>query len=107
MRGILGDILPNFSEEDTRLLVNSLDFVGLNHYTTRFISHAKESNEECHFYKVQAVERVGITLRTDICIELMTACFFLMVMLFDLQKRMKEGKLSEKRSLSHKNICTR
>ncbi|KAI4342865.1 hypothetical protein MLD38_027432 [Melastoma candidum] len=58
MREILGDLLPSFSEEETTLLRNSVDFVGLNHYTSRFIAHAKESTEECHFYKVQAMERV-------------------------------------------------
>nr|AIA95346.1 Glyco_hydro_1 [uncultured bacterium] len=36
----LGDKLPKFSDAHKELLRNSLDFVGLNHYTTRFIAHA-------------------------------------------------------------------
>ncbi|KAK6156426.1 hypothetical protein DH2020_010674 [Rehmannia glutinosa] len=35
MREKLGDCLPKFSERDKELLKNSVDFIGLNHYTTR------------------------------------------------------------------------
>lgn len=59
MREKLGDRLPEFSEEDIELLRNSVDFVGLNHYTTRFIAHANESPEESDFYKAQQMERFG------------------------------------------------
>lgn len=55
----VGDQLPKFSEEDKKLLVNSLDFVGLNHYTSRLISHATECTEESHFYRAQATNRIG------------------------------------------------
>ncbi|EXC24933.1 Beta-glucosidase 42 [Morus notabilis] len=58
MREKLGHRLPKFTEEEKELLTNSLDFVGLNHYTTRFISHVKESPEEGDFYKAQTMERI-------------------------------------------------
>ncbi|OIW04874.1 hypothetical protein TanjilG_14305 [Lupinus angustifolius] len=58
MRERLGDQLPKFSEEDKKFLLNSLDFIGLNHYTTRFISHVAESTEESHYYKAQGMERI-------------------------------------------------
>ncbi|KAI4323457.1 hypothetical protein L6164_023060 [Bauhinia variegata] len=58
MRERLGDQLPKFSEEEKMLLLNSLDFIGVNHYTTRFISHTTECTEENHFYKVQQMERI-------------------------------------------------
>ncbi|KAF7836094.1 beta-glucosidase 42 [Senna tora] len=58
MRERVGDQLPKFSEEDRKLLANSLDFIGLNHYTSRLISHVTECSEESHFYKVQAMERI-------------------------------------------------
>ncbi|KAF5741574.1 beta-glucosidase 42 [Tripterygium wilfordii] len=58
MREQLGDKLPKFSQEDKELLRNSIDFVGLNHYTTRFIAHATESPEEFSFYKAQQMERI-------------------------------------------------
>lgn len=55
----LGDRLPKFSEEQIALLMNSVDFVGLNHYTSRFIAH-NESSVEHDFYKDQKLERIGI-----------------------------------------------
>lgn len=58
MRERLGDQLPKFSEEDKKLLLNALDFIGLNHYTSRFISHVTECTEENHYYKVQEMERI-------------------------------------------------
>lgn len=38
MRKILGDRLPSFTPDEIALLNGSLDFVGVNHYTSRFIS---------------------------------------------------------------------
>ncbi|KAL6228434.1 hypothetical protein ACLB2K_002384 [Fragaria x ananassa] len=58
MRERLGDRLPIFSKEDKDLLKNSLDFVGLNHYTSRFIAHVKDSPEQGDFYKAQEMERI-------------------------------------------------
>ncbi|MBA0702426.1 hypothetical protein Goari_020326 [Gossypium aridum] len=55
----LGDRLPKFSEEEKKLLLNSLDFLGLNHYTSRLISHATSCSEESYFYKAQEMERIG------------------------------------------------
>ncbi|TYJ46567.1 hypothetical protein E1A91_A02G128700v1 [Gossypium mustelinum] len=54
----LGDRLPKFSEEEKKLLLNSLDFLGLNHYTSRFITHATSCSEESYFYKAQEMERI-------------------------------------------------
>jgi len=54
MRERLGDRLPKFSEEEKELIRNSIDFVGLNHYT--------DSLEEGDFYKAQEMERFGKTL---------------------------------------------
>lgn len=59
MRKALGDRLPKFSEEDKELLRNSIDFVGLNHYSSRFIIHVTDSPEECYYYKAQEIGRVG------------------------------------------------
>ncbi|KAJ7949236.1 Beta-glucosidase [Quillaja saponaria] len=58
MRERIGDQLPKFSEEDKELLRNSLDFIGLNHYTSRFISHVADCDVESHFYKAQEMERI-------------------------------------------------
>jgi len=37
MRLYVGDRLPTFSSDETALLQNSYDFIGLNHYTSRFV----------------------------------------------------------------------
>ncbi|CAL5364751.1 unnamed protein product [Camellia sinensis] len=58
MREILGNRLPKFSQKDKELLRNSVDFIGLNHYTSRFIAHTKNHGENC-FYKAQEVERIA------------------------------------------------
>ncbi|XP_020963966.1 beta-glucosidase 42 [Arachis ipaensis] len=58
MRERLGDQLPKFSEEDKKLLLNSMDFIGLNHYTTRFITYVTDSNKESRYYGAQEIERI-------------------------------------------------
>ncbi|XP_023884565.1 beta-glucosidase 42 isoform X1 [Quercus suber] len=58
MQERLGDRLPKFSVEEKDLLRNSIDFVGLNHYTSRFIAHVPDSPEEGDFYKAQQMERI-------------------------------------------------
>ncbi|CAA0814521.1 Beta-glucosidase 42 [Striga hermonthica] len=60
MREKLGDCLPKFSERDKNLLKNSTDFVGLNHYTTRYVRHAvKNDLEDSDYNKVQEAERIA------------------------------------------------
>lgn len=59
MREKVGDCLPKFSERDKELLKNSVDFIGLNHYTSRFVRHATNDLEENDFYRVQEAERIG------------------------------------------------
>ncbi|XP_052198187.1 beta-glucosidase 42 isoform X2 [Diospyros lotus] len=58
MRAIVGQHLPKFSQKDKELLRNSLDFVGLNHYTSRFIAHST-SQEENDFYRAQELDRIA------------------------------------------------
>ncbi|XVF30225.1 hypothetical protein REPUB_Repub16aG0039200 [Reevesia pubescens] len=58
MREKLGDWLPKFSQEEKQLLINAFDFLGLNHYTSRFISHVTNGSEESFFYKAQEMERI-------------------------------------------------
>ncbi|PIA29605.1 hypothetical protein AQUCO_05800026v1 [Aquilegia coerulea] len=58
MRERLGDRLPKFSDEEKKLLRNSVDFVGLNHYTTRFIAHVMRNHDHNDFYQEQQIERI-------------------------------------------------
>ncbi|XP_022144517.1 beta-glucosidase 42 [Momordica charantia] len=58
MREQLGDNLPKFTEEEKELIMNSVDFVGLNHYTSRFIADVAESPDQGDFYKAQKMARL-------------------------------------------------
>ncbi|KAF6164638.1 hypothetical protein GIB67_032866 [Kingdonia uniflora] len=58
MRKRLGNRLPKFSEKDKEILKNSADFVGLNHYTSRFIAHITTNPEHNDFYEAQQIERI-------------------------------------------------
>lgn len=59
MRERLGDRLPKFTQEDRELLKNSLNFVGLNHYTSRLIAHVDSHSGEGDYFKAQEMERIG------------------------------------------------
>jgi beta-glucosidase len=39
MKELVGDRLPEFSEEEKQLLENSADFFGLNHYTSIYATN--------------------------------------------------------------------
>ncbi|CAM8965918.1 unnamed protein product [Rhodiola kirilowii] len=58
MREVLGDRLPEFTLDEKELVRNSTDFVGLNHYTSRFISHGGSEAEENEFYRSQDMTRI-------------------------------------------------
>ncbi|KAL0903737.1 hypothetical protein M5K25_028135 [Dendrobium thyrsiflorum] len=58
MRERLGDHLPQFTQREKKLLQNAIDFVGLNHYTSRLIAHAAGATKG-PFYEVQELERIG------------------------------------------------
>ncbi|CAI0414991.1 unnamed protein product [Linum tenue] len=44
MRAIMKKQLPKFSKEESKMLKGSFDFVGLNYYTTFYVSNAPPSN---------------------------------------------------------------
>ena len=39
MKDLVGDRLPQFTSEEKSKLAGSYDFIGLNHYTSRYVSH--------------------------------------------------------------------
>ncbi|KAI5651286.1 hypothetical protein M9H77_37291 [Catharanthus roseus] len=59
MRERLREQLPEFSAKEKGLLKNSLDFVGLNHFTTRFVVDAATNHEDNDFCRVQGLERIA------------------------------------------------
>jgi beta-glucosidase len=62
MRQRLGSDLPTFSEKDKEFMRNKIDFVGVNHYTSRLIAHLQNPND-VYFYQVQQMERIGMVLQ--------------------------------------------
>ena len=44
MRSLVGKRLPEFSEEESRLVAGSFDFLGLNYYTTNYAADQAASN---------------------------------------------------------------
>ncbi|PWA69456.1 hypothetical protein CTI12_AA290770 [Artemisia annua] len=59
MQERLGDLLPKFSEKDKETLRTSLDFIGLNHYTSRFVSHYTNQEQE-DYYRTQEATMIGM-----------------------------------------------
>ncbi|KAH7427249.1 hypothetical protein KP509_10G035600 [Ceratopteris richardii] len=62
MRLAVGDRLPRFSEKQAELLHGSLDFIGLNHYTSRYIIPAETSSDQ----KLGWLEDSSITRLTEV-----------------------------------------
>ena len=50
MKDRLGDRLPKFTEEEKKLIKNSSDFFGLNHYTTMYAAHDDHSGKKSSVY---------------------------------------------------------
>ncbi|EMS67120.1 Beta-glucosidase 4 [Triticum urartu] len=66
MRQRVGEYLPKFSEKDRELMRNKIDFIGLNHYTTRIIGNRPNPQpQEIHFYQVEQIERSGMDDEDD------------------------------------------
>jgi len=40
MRSLVGNRLPQFSQQQTKLVNGSFDFIGLNYYTSNYATHA-------------------------------------------------------------------
>ncbi|XP_068501274.1 beta-glucosidase 12-like [Phaseolus vulgaris] len=45
MRSLVGKRLPKFSKKETKLLTGSMDFLGLNYYTTNYAANASKANK--------------------------------------------------------------
>ena len=56
----IGEKLLKFTDEEKNFLRNSVDYFGLNHYTTRLILYAKYSSAESDYYRAQETKRIGI-----------------------------------------------
>jgi beta-glucosidase len=50
MRKNLGDRLPVFTRDEIALLNGSMDFVGVNHYSSRFVSDGHDSQSPLNIY---------------------------------------------------------
>ncbi|KAF3771922.1 Beta-glucosidase 4 [Nymphaea thermarum] len=76
--------LPKFTDDEIALLQNSIDFVGLNHYTTRYITPSM-SSEENTFYYDQEMDRIGIlALELLLCLHRVFVFHLSILLLIDL-----------------------
>ncbi|XP_010920356.2 beta-glucosidase 18 [Elaeis guineensis] len=69
MRQVLGLRLPTFSSEDRRKLQYKLDFIGINHYTSKYVkdcmfSPCNEGSTESTAFVISTGERNGIPIGT-------------------------------------------
>lgn len=50
MRASVGDRLPKFTKAQSEYVKGSIDFLGVNYYTTYFAEHAAPSSSNRTFY---------------------------------------------------------
>ncbi|XP_027908292.1 beta-glucosidase 24-like [Vigna unguiculata] len=65
MRCLVGKRLPKFSKREAKLVAGSIDFVGLNYYTTYYAANASKANKPSYTTDANANE---ITIRNGVSI---------------------------------------
>lgn len=50
MKKKIGERLPKFTEDEKMLLKGSYDFLGLNHYTSRYVKNGNNTNLKLIFF---------------------------------------------------------
>ncbi|XP_037496905.1 beta-glucosidase 17 isoform X2 [Jatropha curcas] len=64
MRSLVGDRLPKFTEEESKMIKGAIDFVGLNYYTARYVDDATSTNlsytSDGHF--IETTNKNGIPI---------------------------------------------
>jgi len=56
MRSLVGNRLPKFSDQESKLLAGSIDFLGLNYYTSYYVANAPKSNKSSYTTDANALE---------------------------------------------------
>ncbi|GLJ16560.1 hypothetical protein SUGI_0283410 [Cryptomeria japonica] len=59
MRRIVGERLPKFTEEEVEMLKGSIDFIGLNHYSSVYVAAKNSSSNIRDYYADMLVELKG------------------------------------------------
>ncbi|CAN1830910.1 Beta-glucosidase 12, partial [Linum perenne] len=71
MVDLFGSRLPKFTEEESRLLRKSFDFLGLNYYTAYYVKHNDDFDE---FHLRYATDSHGITTEEESISHLLVQC---------------------------------
>lgn len=68
MRAHVGERLPQFLPDDISLLRGSVDFIGLNHYTSRWVTSQPRPNDPATstFWDDQCISTSGTILSLEI-----------------------------------------
>eukprot|EP01018_Ginkgo_biloba_P036193 Gb_08379 [translate_table: standard] len=70
---IIGSHLPKFNEEECLMVMGSLDFIFLNHYTTMYVVDANLSSPPRDYYADMSVDLIGIAMKNNETISLKEA----------------------------------
>ncbi|KOM44358.1 hypothetical protein LR48_Vigan05g196300 [Vigna angularis] len=77
MRSLVGNRLPEFSQQQMKLVNGSFDFIGLNYYTSNYATHAPQLGTVKPNYNTDAntnltTERNGIPIGPTVCVMTMS-----------------------------------
>ena len=63
MRTLVGNRLPKFSKEQSKMVKGSFDFIGLNYYTANYVRYAPNANNVNTSYLTDAWAMLTSTLK--------------------------------------------
>lgn len=60
IKNVTNGRLPKFTKEQSKLLIGSYDFIGLNYYVTQYATTAPPTNVVSHVTDSKVLEKPGI-----------------------------------------------
>ena len=80
MRSLVKSRLPKFTKEQSKLLINSFDFLGINYYTANFVSDAPELRNARGSYMTDAL--VNYSCKKELFNNLYLLCIYMLNLIF-------------------------